>query len=170
MKKICKSLLTVALAVVILFLLCACGVSYHAAVYSDQADEIIREDFKTANRTGGVYIEGEDTVTGEEYPRTRAFIVDTQEAYDEIFHKNVQIPVDFETEMLVVCTFTSNYVRPVRIDRVKQNGDTLSVTLKEKRPTSIFLTVGAACAPYQRYVVLKMDRRSVTDVSLTVKD
>ncbi len=157
---------------VLLVSLCACGNNYHAAVYNDQAAEWIRTEFAAENLTSGIYIDGADTVTDSEtYPRTRAFLVDTQEVYDEIFKPDTQIPVDFDHEMLVVCTFTSTYVRPVEITKIKQNGETLSVTLKEKQKSDFFFAVrvSAACQPYQRYVVLKMDKLAVTSVELTVK-
>ncbi len=162
----------VALAAILLLTLCACGNAHNAAVYGDRADEWINADFAAANYTSGIYIDGVDTVTdADDYPRSRSFIVNTQERYDEIFKPDTQISVDFDYEMLVVCTFTSTYVRPVEIAKLKQNGETLSVTLEQKRTSDFFLALraGAACQPYQRYVVLKMDKLDVTTVELTVK-
>ncbi len=166
-------MLSVALTVCLLLTLASCGVGHNAAVYNDRADEWINDSFAAANLTSGIYIEGADTVTDSEtYPRSRTFIVDTQERCDEIFKPNTQLSVNLETEMLVVCTYTSTYVRPVELTRLRVEGDTLSVTLREKQKSffSAFaaLPVGAACQPYQRYVILKLDRLDVTNVELTV--
>ncbi len=171
MKTTTRRLLAVLLAATLLLCLCACGDRYRAAVYSDQATELIRVDFAADHLTSGIYLEGADTVTdADDYPRTRAFIVDTQAAYDEIF-TDYAPAVNFETEMLILCTYTSNYVHPVEIVKVKQEGSTLSVTLREKRKSDFFFAfaVGAACAPYQRYVIIKLDKLDVTSVDLTIK-
>ncbi len=173
MKTKSRSTMILALVAVLLVSLCACGNSHHAAVYNDSAAEWINDAFATANLTGGIYMEGADTVTDAEiYPRSRAFVVDTQETYDEIFRSDTNLAVDFASEMLVVCTFTSTYVRPVEIVKIRQDGETLSVTLKEKQQSDFFFAVrvGAACQPYQRYVVLKMDKLDVSDVELTIKN
>lgn len=159
------------MSLLMLFTFCACGASHNATVVHDQATEWINEAFLTEHYTGGIYLDEMDTVTDRDfYPDSRTFIVDSQEDYDEIFRSDAAIEVDFETEMLLVCTFTSHYVRPVVITALRRQGSTLSVILKEKRASSgLALTVGAACAPYQRYVVLRLDKLTVTHVDLTVK-
>ncbi len=164
-------ILCAVLTAMLLLTFSACGASYNAVVLNDQATELIDAQFYTEHYTSGIYLDGLDSVTDSEaYPRSRTFIVDSQEAYAAIFKADAAMAVNFETEMLLVCTYTSNYVRPVVIRSIRQTGSTLAVTLKEKRESQgLTLTVGAACAPYQRYVILKLDKLSVTHIDLTVQ-
>ena len=130
----------------------------NAAILNDNASEWIAPGFYESHYTRGAYY-GDECFDDPSLPETRIFLVRDREGYDEIFTPEAGIDVDFSREMLLVCTFTAHYVRPVGIVKLSAGGDLISAELKMKDPRGLFQRgVGDACRPYQRYVILKLDK------------
>jgi len=136
-----------------------------AAIYDNEA-EWIREEFYEQNRVYGAMYDRE-TLRDESYPKTRTFIVRTQEEFDKMFIDENHIEVDFEKEMLLVYTYKATYTRKMKIKRIKEDNGIMEVELDVEK---VKLGVGASCSPFQRYVVLKVDKKDITSVEFTIND
>ncbi len=170
MKTKMRILTVVLLACFMLIGLAACGHPYHAEILNGQAADLINQEFLDANRTRGAYDNNDETAEGDGFlPSSRAFLVRTQEEYDKIFKPDAAVPVNFERELLVVCTYTSIYVRKVTIEDIEKDRHVLELTLEERHPRG-GIAVGDACRPYQRYVIIKLDRTDVTAVDFELDD
>ena len=101
----------------------------------------------------------------ETLPETRIILIDEQSEFDAAF---VACPfdVDPETEMVVVYTFSFIYSRPTLIKDVSFSDGVLSLKLANKRAR---LGVKDACAPFQRYVIIKLDKLDVDDIKVDYK-
>jgi len=130
---------------------------YHATLY-DAAGEWINEDFQKENilRFHG----------GSAYPKNRVFIVNTQADYDQIFVPDAEgLSVDFDTQMLIVYTFTDENRRNKQIVGMNLNDGVLKITYKKEKPIKeYFVPVGDTCNPYQQWFVVKMDKLAVDSV------
>ena len=130
---------------------------YHATLY-DAAGAWIKEDFQKENI---VHLEG-----GSTYPKNRVFIVNTQVDYDQIFIPDAaELSVDFDTQMLIVYTFTDTNRRNKQIVGMNLNDSVLKITYQKEKPIKeYFVPVGDTCNPYQQWFVVKMDKLPVDSV------
>lgn len=103
-----------------------------------------------------------------ETPISHTFLITDEETLNTLFSSLPDgITVDFEHEMLVVHTYSAIYVRELRIREIVEINDTLTVTLRQKHPAPF---VGDACQPYQRVVLVKLDKADVTSVTVEIED
>lgn len=98
-------------------------------------------------------------------PETRTILIDDQAEFDAAF-ENCPFEVDLSTEMIVVYTFSFIYSRPTVIKKVSFSDGTLSLKLENKRAK---WGVKDACMPYQRYVIIKLDKLDVDEVKVDYK-
>ena len=170
MKKIVPILL--ACALLLTFVSC---VKYHAEVtdasvfyYKDhdgnyvfgQKQPVLTDAFRADTMVrGGWDAEGVDTDT---LPEERTILIDEQAEFDAAF-ENCPFDVDLENEMIVVYTFSFIYSRPTLIKKVSFSDGTLSLKLESKRAK---WGVKDASMPYQRYVIIKLDKLDVTEVKV----
>ncbi|MBQ8432319.1 MAG: hypothetical protein IJX28_05500 [Clostridia bacterium] len=149
---------TVALSMVLVLLLpllagCA-GNAYHAELY-DLAVEWIDEEFAKEHPVRVLGASEED----DPNPKFRTFLVDSQDEYNEIF-KDGQPSVDFNTQMLVIYTFSTEYHRENRITDLELADGVLRITYEMEKKYG----VGDASMPYQRWFVVKLDKLEVSSV------
>lgn len=163
MKKLLKSVflcgITVCLFLIVAFLTsCSKSKNYNAILY-DNAVEWINADFADSHRVAGaLYTDAQQN--GENFPRSRFFIVDSRTAAEGIFGDSFDLEVDYENEMLVVYTFSIEYILPAYIDSISLNGTTLTVNCKIKHIQG----AGTACQPYQRWFIVKLDKLDIDSV------
>ena len=170
MKKIVPILLVCAL----LLAFSSCG-KYHAeatdvaVVFYEAADGtvvaehdpiVLTESFRSETAVRGWNSHLDE---GDALPKNRTILIDDQEEFDAAF-ENCPFDVDLEKEMIVVYTFSFIYSRPTLIKKVSFSDGALSIKLENKRAK---WGVKDACTPYQRYVIVKLDKLDVTEVKVT---
>ncbi len=140
-----------------------------AQILNGNASEMIDKTFYDQNYTYGAYYndydDGKTKLDDVSYPKERAFLITNQQEYDRVFASDADLNVDFSSEMLAVYTFTAEYVREIRIDEVAVDGQKLYIDLSMIKPRQ---GVGDAVMPYQRYVVIKLDKTNVTEVEINI--
>lgn len=121
---------------------------YGVTLY-DQAGGWIQSNFAEENY---VFMESE--------PRTRIFVVDTQDKYDEMFTENTDgLKTDFSQQVLIVytCVMTSkNYCRIREMKITDGNLKIVYEVYSSGRPD--------ACSPYQRWMVIRMNKVDINSI------
>lgn len=152
---------TICIGVIIVmavFACVGCGVKYNAVIY-DNVTEQIKSEYIEAHRTLGAYY-GEDNIADDSNPRSRTIIIKNQEDFDVIFVNSIEYDVNFDSEMLLVYTFTSLFNRTIKINNVKQSNDILKIGLEMNKGTR----------PFQRFVLIKLDKLEITTVEISEKN
>ena len=162
MKKRCFLLtLCAVLPLLLSLLLVSCEPPANTAI-ADRADKHVTADFTTLYPVRGWG--SDDTET----PTSQTLLITDEETLNTLFTSLPEgITVDFEHEMLVVYTYSAIYVRDLRIREIVEINDTLTVTLRQKRPAT---SSGDACQPYQRVVMIKLDKTEVGTVTVKIEE
>ena len=142
------------------FALAGCGVGYNAVIYDDAAG-MIDDNFKASHATAGSYAGGDDS---DSLPESYIFTLASEEEYSGIFAEDADLAVDFGEQMLVVYTFTAEYVHPIELTGVVIDGEDLRL----EGTIELVMNTGSACQPYQRWVVVRLDKLSVSSVSFQI--
>ena len=124
---------------------------------------VFQESFLSETMVSGswnVYAEINDP---DALPSSRTILIDNQTDFDATF-ADCPVEVDFNSEMIVVYTLTFMTRRETKIKNVSFSDGTLSLKLENKRAK---WGVKDACMPYQRYVIVKLDKLDVTEVKVT---
>ena len=124
---------------------------------------VFQESFLSETTVSGewnVYAEINDP---DALPSSRTILIDNQEDFDATF-TDCPVEVDFNSEMIVVYTMTSLNRRETKVKKTKIDDGVLSVELYNKHPEK---RGGDTCIPYQRYVIVKLDKLDVTEVKVT---
>ena len=124
-------ILALALTLTVVAVTLSSVIKNKAVIYDNEA-EWIREEFYEKNRVYGAMYDRE-TLRDESYPKTRTFIVRTQEEFDKMFIDENHIEVDFEKEMLLVYTYKATYTRKIDVKKLKDEDGVLKVELKMKK-------------------------------------
>lgn len=128
---------------------------YNDVLY-DSAVKWISEDFQCNNLIYGARYD--DGLKPEE-PLTRTFIITEREQFENIFVENIaELEVDFDSEIMIVYTFATEYVSPAYILDMNLSGNTLTVDYT----IPLILEAGSAVKPFQRWFVIKLDKLEVT--------
>lgn len=135
-------------------------------VNDDLGADHFQEAFLKENRTEGA--DYDDAVLEDDaLPKSRAIIIQTREMFDAVFAKDAEgFAVDFASEMLVLYTFTSEYRREIELVSMSVEDQTVTFHYEMKDP-SLFFAVGDAVRPFQRFVLVKMDRLEVDSAVFT---
>ncbi len=142
----------------------------NAVILNDNASDIIKRDFYESNYVRGVYYGSNLIFNDESYPLYRYFIVRNNEDLDKIFTSDAGIKVDFATDMLVIYTFRSVYVRPIELMKLHFDNDLIYIDLSMEQKRGLFEMARAdACMPFQRYVVIRMSKSDVSEIEVNVK-
>ena len=138
-------------------------VKYNAVLYDD-AESLIDEVFAKEHRVsgGGVHYQDGDYSTATVPERT--FFINSTEEYEEIFADSAELEVDFDSQMLIVYTFSLEYKHPLRLKGTDLNDNTLAVTFEMK----LVRGTDSVCQPYQRWEVLKMDKMEISAVTIEI--
>ena len=169
MKKLTLTLIAILL---IVGALTGCSkVGYNATVLNGNASEWINVDFYNRSHTRGALYDGENAPEDEANPESRFCIVRSRKDQDAVFAADASIEVDYSREMLVVYTFTSVYVREKEIKEATIKSDELQLVLEMKKPFGgdLNIFIADACAPFQRYVVVKLDKQEFSNVEVTLE-
>ena len=166
MKRICCFVL---LPMILIGIFYGCAqIPLNTQVLNGNASQMIDKTFYEQNYTYGAYYDdyndGKTKLEDASYPKARTFLITSQQDYERVFDSNADLNVDFSSEMLAVYTFTAEYVREIRIDEVAVDGQKLCIHLSMIKPRQ---GVGDAVMPYQRYVVIKLDKADVTEVEIS---
>lgn len=143
------------------FTLWACDdadIPYNAVLYDD-AGEWINIEFKAANATAGV-IPGDDAL-----PKSRAWLIATPADYDGML-MGTPFNCDFDNQMLVLYTFTTAYVRTVKLTKASKNDSVLDIEFEMVKPKG---TGGGAVRDYQRWLLIKLDKIEVDSANVAEK-
>lgn len=151
------------------FAIAGCGVGYNAnnvfigynAVIYDDAVGMIDDNFKASHATAGSYAGGDDP---DSLPESYIFTVASEGDYSGIFAEDADLAVDFGEQMLVVYTFTAEYVHPIGLTGAVLDGEDLRL----EGTIELVMNTGSACQPYQRWVVVRLDKLSVSSVSFQI--
>lgn len=138
--------------------------TYNAKLYN--ADNWINNDFAEDNLIRNVYYSqsgsGENVLSDDEtYPESRTFIVENSEVYNRIFNNDIEnFDVDFNKQMLIVYTFRDINHRNLKLISVNLQDAILRITFESISKSGI----GDTCMPYQRWIVIKLDKIEVKSV------
>ena len=140
----------IALSLGVLLVLCVPPTPrYGAEIYGD-AVAWVREDFAASHSVRNA---GDGT---DADPISWVFPVRDAETYEQIFSRDMaEWGIDFEREMLVVYAFCTETRRDFHLVGIDIEDDTLKITYRKE---FLFGLVGDATAPYQRWLVVKMNK------------
>ncbi len=129
-----------------------CNTPYSATLYGN-ASSWIKKEFKEQPMINN----SQDNIQSKE----RKFIVDNKEKFEEIFLEGIsELDIDFNTEIIIVRAFEDIYIETIFLEDVFVENSVLTITyghdLTEDVPSSR--------TPYQRWLVVKMDRVDVDNV------
>ena len=142
-----KKIISLVISLVVL-LLCIVGCSkieYNAV--------ILKEGF-TFNES---WLDSNNALT-----ESKTFVIESQEALDEIFTDFKEI--DFDKKTVIVYCYTTIYVRDQKLEKVSFDKDILSIEfdVANGKPGT-----GDATAPQTRTCVICLDKLEATDVIIT---
>ena len=138
---------------------------YNTLIINDNASNIINKNFYDQNYTYGAYYENGIALEDPSFPPSRVFVITTQDQLDQIMAQNSDLEVDFASEMLIVYTYTSDYVRKLTIGDISVENQKLSIILSMAKASH---GVGDSTQPFQRYVVLKMKKLEIVTAEVTI--
>lgn len=153
-----------------LLVLCSCGKSNYNAVMYSHAEEWISESFLKENRVKAYYLnEGyieEENEPSSKYiydetaPKFRCFILTEEKEFRNIV-SSYEEDIDFEKEMGLLYVFADvNPYREYFITRINLDNQDLTIYFKLQNSGKKDTT-----APYQRCLLVKMDKLEITSVS-----
>ncbi len=143
----------------------------NAVILNDNAAGMIDPGFHAANHIRGVYEEDGTHIDDETLPESRYFIVRSREEQDAIFIPGTDLDVNYSDEMILVYTFRAIYIRPIRLQKLITGTDQIDIELNMRTNRGVHAVfVADACQPFQRYVIIKMDSISTSEVQFKVID
>ena len=133
------------------------GIEIYENVY-----EHINDSFSYNNRTHGAFY-GDVELDDPSYPKERVFLIKSQKDFDQIFSQEIDnTPVDYQSEMYVLYTFTTVYHREFMVGSALVVDQELNIQFRLKSPNE---PVGDAARPFQRFVLIKIDKIDINDAS-----
>ena len=129
----------------------------------------LTETFATENRTYGAFY---DDVSLEDasFPKSRVFVIKSQRDMEKIFSDEIdQSTIDYRSEMYVLYTFTTVYRREFLIDSSSVTKEGIVINYSLKSPDSD-VPLGDAARPFQRFVLIKMNRVDVENITFIYSD
>ena len=157
-----------------LFAGCSDKQKYNVKMYNISS-ESIDEEFASENRISGSSFdyanenEGCEVHNSDELPPFRTFVIKDKQTYDCVF-KDEPIVVNFDKEVIVLYTFTDCYRnRNYTVDKITGDNANLVVNYKLdisfwEQVSSLFVPVGDASGPFQRFLALKIEKTDITEV------
>lgn len=144
-----------------LFCLAGCGNKYNAEIVYDSynnSGEWINEDVKDKSCVAPV-----GYAATADCPKSRTFVIKSEEEKCNILNGNFDVEVNFEQEMLIVYTWSSAERRPCYIKVLELKDDNLYINFYVKPSPPL---TGGSCMPYQRWFVIKLDLLSTSSVEI----
>ena len=137
-------------------------------VYEVSPDDLTKA-FKAENRTYGAFY---DDVSLEDasFPKSRVFVIKSQRDMEKIFSDEIdQSTIDYRSEMYILYTFTTVYRREFLIDSSSVTKEGIVINYSLKSPDSD-VPLGDAARPFQRFVLIKMNRVDVDNITFIYSD
>jgi len=161
-----RNLFLQAILLIVCGIVSGCSSNKSTAKLYSNSKEWVLPSFLENNKVGGAfyknpnYVEGQDELDEEYYydeesPASRTFIITDREKYNTVFVED-SLKVDFEKEMVILYIFPDVYSREYQLEELSVNDQI--VTVKYKLESS---DKKDATAPYQRCMVLKMEKSDV---------
>lgn len=134
---------------------CACGNAYNATVFNIGVSDL-NEDFVHSNKVQDLL----SSYCG--LPNDRTIVIDNEEKYRSTFKTT---DIDIDSQMLIIYTYCSIAKGNMIIKKISESEDHLDIQLEDEKVAD---GVGSAVSPYQRYVVVKLDKLDISDVKVIV--
>ena len=162
------------IAIVCSFAGCSDKQKYNVKMYNISS-ESIDEEFARENRISGSSFdcanenESSEVHNSDELPSFRTFVIKDKQTYDCVF-KGQPIVVNFDKEVIVLYTFTDCYRnRNYTVDKIVVDNANLVVNYKLdisfwEQVSSLFVPVGDASGPFQRFLALQIEKTDITEV------
>ena len=159
-----------ALALLLALALSSCGqTELHAVLLNDNAKTVDGEAF-AARYTPLTFTY--PAFSGSIEDKDNAFgylVLNTKEDYDAVFPAGAGFEADLTRETVVIYAFTAIYIRPMTLEKLTIKDGKLEVALKMQKNSGGAEPIADATAPFQRYVVFKLDKAEFTGVSITIE-
>lgn len=162
------------MAIFMTFIVAGCGddnaMPYHSEIY-DNAVEWVDSDFAKNNLIRNVYYYNDETgetmnTNDDSYPLLRTFTIKSSDECYKVFVENTEnINADFDKQILIVYTFRDINHRKLELIAIELKNDILQIELKSESRHG----VGDTSMPYQRWIVVKLDRLDFSSVEFTQK-
>lgn len=157
---------SVALLCLFFMLICsfaACSTIKYNAVFYNDAELWINEDFIAENRTAyASYGPDYGLQTDGSLPKFRTFIINDSTEMNDIFNERFDLTVDFGKDMLVIYTFTtSENLREANLKNVELQDGCLNISYK----TPVKFGIVDASIPMQHWFLVKLDKLEISSVS-----
>lgn len=171
-----KSLFGLCFACLLSITLAGCSNKYNASVTGKFYNELYDwcdSDFLETNKIYGASYVYEDEngdfntyyFEDEGAPRFRNFVVKTEEEYEQIFIGE-PISVNFNSQMLIICTCAVFNNREIKIRSIRRDDEILLIKFRTENPAK---KVSDTIEPTQKYLFVVMDRLDVNDVSFELQ-
>lgn len=159
-----KMFIIVLIFIGVLFLNGCTGMSRYNVRIVDENYKI-KEEFLNNNKTFGSYDETTQSyINDRNVPEEYTYVVNTEQELNNIFSEFPKI--DFNKEMVIVYVYTSIYNEDRKIIDVDIDEGELSIDFKYKlKPFS-----GSAVNPYQKTLIIIMDRVMARSVDVDLDD
>ena len=145
MRKTVKVLAVVLLVSLMVGAFSGCAqVFYGARMYDNLDKYLVLDTFRWSNP---IYI----TTENPGYPDSRSFVIADKATYDTVFVESA-FDIDFDREMILLCTFSNCYQRPYYLDKISIQDGKASVYMRMEHSN-----VNDCVVVYQKWIAVKMN-------------
>ena len=154
MRKTVKFIAIVLLVSLMVGALSGCAQFFYGARMYDRLDKyLVLDTFRWSNP---IYI----TTENPGYPDSRSFVIADKATYDTVFVESA-FNINFDKEMILLCTFEDCYTRPYYLDKISIKDGKASVYVRMQKTIR---DVPDAVVPYQRWLAVKMRKADIETV------
>ena len=139
-------------------------VNNNTRIINDDATDFINDDYYAKNLIRGAYYDYNYAYEDPDCPDSRTVLISNFEQFNSVFSSNATFDIDFQSEMLVVYSYTAMNTRNLSIHKSSNIDGILKIELTTEKNISGKDT----CIPYQRYVIIKINKTSFNEVEVTI--
>lgn len=139
------------------------GAGYNASVCEMENDSF-NDDFLNNNKVRGALYDGILSTDNESLPSQRTFIIDNETDYNSIFKPSAP-SVNFDSETIIVYTYTAINLRKVKMSKVTISDKSIKIELKEEK---VRVGVGDSRVPYQRFLVINLSKVDISNAEISL--
>lgn len=133
-------------------------------IINDNATGFINVDFYAKNLIRGAYYDNNYAYDDPDCPDSRTVLISNLEQFNSVFSSDATLDIDFQSEMLVVYSYTAINTRNLSIHKSSNIDGIFKIELITEKNISGKDT----CIPYQRYVIIKINNTSFNEVEVTI--
>ena len=151
MKNIVKVLAVLLLVSIIVGAFSGCAQIFYCAKIFDSVGNLVLSSFKESNP---IY----SSRKNPNAPRSRSFIITDKASCDTIFDESA-FDIDFDREVILLCTFSNCYIRRYYLDKISIQDGKATVYVRMQRrniPDSVVV--------YQRWIAERMRKVEIETV------